>query len=93
MNRAIAVALLVLTVSLHAQTPMPVVVPVAPAAAQQPVRVATAVDPSGSASLLNQLQQMKAANEETIRKQTALLQQLDQLQQAADQLRILAKRS
>jgi hypothetical protein len=36
---------------------------------------------------------MKAANEETIRKQAATLEQLDELAKAADQLRIYAKRS
>ena len=51
-----------------------------------------AVDPNDPAKVLQQLQQMKAANEETIRKQEAMLQQLDELQKAAEQLKIFAKR-
>jgi hypothetical protein len=36
---------------------------------------------------------MKAANDETLRKQQAALQQLDEIQKAADQIRIYTKRS
>ena len=39
------------------------------------------------------LQEMKAANEETLRKQAATLEELDELAKAADQIRIFSKRS
>lgn len=35
---------------------------------------------------------MKAANEEMLRKQEATLQQLDEIQKAAEQLKIFSKR-
>ena len=38
------------------------------------------------------LQQIKAANDEVLAKQKAALERLDELQDAADQLRIFAKR-
>jgi len=41
---------------------------------------------------LKMLQEMKAANDETLRKQEATLEQLDLIQQAADQLKIYSKR-
>jgi hypothetical protein len=39
------------------------------------------------------LQEMKAANQETLRKQRAALEALDELQKAADQIKIYSKRS
>lgn len=38
------------------------------------------------------LEEMKAANEETLRKQAATLEQLDELEKTADQLRVYTKR-
>ena len=76
---------------LQAQNPTPVVVQAAPAAvapAQAPAQ------PGGSSSAaVALLQQMQAANEETLKKQQAALQQLEELQKAADQIRIYSKRS
>ena len=52
-----------------------------------------APDNSGSLqAALKMLQEMKAANEETLRKQAAMLEQLDELEKAADQLRVYSKR-
>ena len=76
-----------------AQSQMTVVVPAAsPVAAtvQQP-----AAAPSNSVNIqgaLRMLQEMKATNEDTLRKQEATLQQLDELEKAADQLKIYTKR-
>ena len=85
--RAITLSILVtfaLAGILPAQSPMPPV-----ASAQAPA----APDDSGSIqAALKMLQEMKAANEETLRKQAATLQQLDELEKAADQLRIFARR-
>ena len=93
---AALISLTALIAPLQAQTQVPVVVPAATTAgvaSQQQVRPAAAVDPSDPAKVLQLLQQMKAANEETIRKQEAILQHLDELQKAAEALRILTSRS
>ena len=39
------------------------------------------------------LEQMKAANDDLLRKQQATLQQLEELQKSAEQLKIFSKRS
>jgi TolA-binding protein len=48
-------------------------------------------DPS-TAAAVQLLQNVKAGNEETLRKQQATLQQLEELEKSADQLRIFSKR-
>ena len=85
-------AVVILATNLSAQSPVPVVVPA--------VTPATAVKASGPAepdpvlaAALKMLQEMKAANEETLRKQTATLQQLDLIEKDAEQIRIYTKRS
>jgi hypothetical protein len=72
--------------SLFAQSPAPVVVPAAPPAA-------TAKPDPSIAAALKMLQEMKAANEETLRKQAATLQQLDVIEKEANEIRIYTKRS
>ena len=42
--------------------------------------------------MLKALQEMKAANEETLRKQAATLEQLTELEKLADQIRIYTSR-
>lgn len=78
---------------LPAQSPMPVIVPAtAPAVTSSQAPAAT--EKSGSVpAALKMLQEMKAANEETLRKQTATLQQLDELEKAAEQIKVYTKRS
>ncbi len=83
----------------HAQQPTPALMVVqaagagaAPATAA-PVRAVTAEDSSTLQAALKALRQTKAVNEETLKKQEAMLQQLDELQKAAEQLRIFSKRS
>ncbi|MFL6528341.1 MAG: hypothetical protein ACJ8IQ_09600 [Chthoniobacterales bacterium] len=92
-----SIALAAVIAPVHAQTPVPIVVPAASGAtvssSQPQVRSAVVVDPNDPAKVLQQLQQMKAANEETIRKQEAMLQHLDELQKTTEQLRILISRS
>jgi hypothetical protein len=77
---------------LPAQAPKPVIV----SAATPPVTSApapAAAEKSGSIqAALKMLQEMKAANEETLRKQAATLEQLDELEKAADQIRVFSKR-
>jgi hypothetical protein len=93
--RAISLSVLAtfaLSGMLPAQSPMPVIVPAATPAvtlAQAPAA------PENSVSLqaaLKLLQEMKAANEETLRKQAATLEQLDELEKAADQIKVFTKR-
>ena len=82
--------------AVQAQTSTPVVVQaVGPAAAAQaqPAAQAAPANAAAAQSTLKLLQDMKAANDETLKKQQAALQQLDEIQKAADQIRIYTKRS
>jgi uncharacterized membrane protein len=77
--------------ALDAQTPMVVV----PAATPAPATHVAAPPPPPSNSnttLLQLLQQMKSTNEETLKKQRAVLEQLDELQKAAEQMKAFSKR-
>ena len=78
--------------TLPAQSPVPVIVQAAtPAVA--PARAPSAPDNAASVQgALKMLQEMKAANEETLRKQAAILQQLDELEKTAEQIKIYTKR-
>jgi hypothetical protein len=83
-----AVALLSIA---HAQSPMPVVVPaITPATAQTSATPAVAT-PS-SQTTLKALQEMKAANNEILKQQEATLQKLDEIEKAANEIRIYTKR-
>jgi len=75
-----------------AQTPMPVVVPaMTPAtAAQNPVTAA--VTTASTQTTLKVLQAMKAANDEILKQQAATLQKLDEMEKAAQEIRIYSKR-
>jgi hypothetical protein len=92
--RAAALSVLIafaLACWLPAQSPIPVIVPaatpaVAPKAPPAPASTGSA------APVLKMLQEMKAANEETLRKQAATLEQLAELEKLADQIKILTKR-
>lgn len=83
-------ALALSVTSVVAQTPV-----VVPAAAPAPAPAVQAAPPAAGASAqaaLQLLQSMKAANEETLKKQAQTLLQLDELQKAADQIKIFGKR-
>lgn len=78
--------------AIHAQSPAPIIVQAAsgaPAAPKTAVPVATV---TSVPEAIKMLEQVKAANEEVLAKQKAALERLDELQEAADQLRIFAKR-
>ena len=80
-----------------AQSPAPVIVPAsAPAAATTPGATANRVPPPQNSeavqSVIKMLEQIKAANEDVLRKQEATLQQLEDIQKAAEQLKIFSKR-
>jgi hypothetical protein len=74
-----------------AQTPMPVVVPaMTPATSQSPA--AAAVSTAATETSMKALQGIKAANDEILKQQTATLEKLDELEKAANELRIYSKR-
>jgi ribulose 1,5-bisphosphate carboxylase large subunit-like protein len=73
------------------QTPMPVVVPaMTPPTAQSPA--AAAVTMASTQTTLKALQAMKAANDEILKQQEATLQKLDEIEKAANEIRIYTKR-
>ena len=77
---------------LFAQSPMPVIVQAATPVATSSRAPVTSENSGSIQAALKMLQEMKAANEETLRKQAATLQQLDELEKAADQIRVFSKR-
>ena len=96
MNRKLTLLCLIVPLAfgiLRAQSPTVVV----QAASPVPAVSTTAVSPLTSDSkslpmLIKLLQEMKATNEETLKKQEATLQQLDDLQKAAEQIKAFSKR-
>jgi hypothetical protein len=85
----IAAALVVSTS--HAQTPMPIVVPaMTPTMAKSPA--AAAVTTAATQTTLKALQAIKAANDEIVKQQAATLEKLDELEKAANEIRIYSKR-
>jgi len=79
-------------VTVNGQSPIPVIVPGASGAAATPVSPPAMQDSGALKAALKTLQEMKAANEEMLKKQEATLQQLDEIQKAAEQLKIFSKR-
>ena len=79
-----------------AQSPTPIVVQAATSntatASAATKAAAAAPDVQSLPDAIKLLEQIKAANDEVLAKQKAALQRLDELQDAADQLRIFAKR-
>jgi hypothetical protein len=88
-----SLAMVCLTIGwVRAQNPAPVVVQAAsPAAAAGPV-APSAQAATDSKTILQLLQQMQATNAATIKKQEATLAALDELQKAANDLKIFSKR-
>ena len=81
----------VIAVATNAQSPAPVVVRAATEMTPAPKTAVASTDDSTGAAI-KALEELKAANAETLKKQEATLSQLDELQKAADQLKIFAKR-
>ena len=74
-----------------AQSPIPVVVPaMTPATASSPV--AAAVTTASTQTTLKALQAIKAANDEILKQQAATLLKLDEMEKAAQEIRIYSKR-
>jgi chorismate synthase len=74
-----------------AQLPTPIIVQAATTNAAPVTKPVTETSDSIIAAIKT-LQELKAANEETLKKQQATLERLDELQQAAQQLKIFANR-
>jgi hypothetical protein len=75
-----------------AQTPMPVVVPAMTPAKTAQSPVTAAVTTTATQTLLKALQAMKAANDEILKQQAATLEKLDEMEKAAQEIRIYSKR-
>lgn len=75
-----------------AQSPAPIVVQAASTMPAKPAANAPVAMVSSVPDAIKALEQVKAANDEVLAKQKAALEKLDELQEAADQLRIFAKR-
>jgi hypothetical protein len=95
MKTQFTAALAILTLAgsaLHAQSPTPIVVQaMTPESANKP-RVAPAPPVATSDSTLKLLEEIKAANAAILNKQAETLQQLDDLEKAAAQIKIFSKR-
>ena len=87
-------SLFVFACAVSAQSPVPIVVQAAnPAATSTSSKsAAAAADVHSIPDAIKLLEQIKAANDEVLAKQKAALERLNELQDAADQLRIFAKR-
>lgn len=88
-------AIFLAVVSVSAQSPTPIVVQAASAMAATSTSskpAPTATDTQSIPNAIKSLEQIKAANDEVLAKQKAALGRLAELQDAADQLRIFAKR-
>jgi hypothetical protein len=86
---------LLITGGVKAQSPTPIVVQAASGTtvtSTSPKAVTTASDAHSIPDAIKLLEQVKAANDEVLAKQKAALERLNELQDAADQLRIFAKR-
>jgi hypothetical protein len=94
--RAVLLITLLFVAVASAQSPTPIVVQAAnstAAATSTSSKVAASTtDVHSIPDAIKLLEQIKAANDEVLAKQKAALQRLDELQDAADQLRIFAKR-
>ncbi len=78
--------------SSDAQSPMPVVVPAMTPATTAQSPVTAAVTTTSMQATLKALQAMKAANEEILKQQAATLEKLDEIEKAAQEIRIYSKR-
>ena len=78
--------------AVDAQSPLPVIVPAATPVGNAPAAAPDAQESETLQGTIKILQEMKAANEEMLKKQEATLLQLDELEKAAEQLKIFSKR-
>jgi hypothetical protein len=76
-----------------AQSPMPVVVPAMTPATTAKGPAAPSNVAGSTQAALNAFQAMKAANDEILKQQAATLVKLDEMEKAANEIRIHTKRS
>ena len=88
----LSAASLLSALSATAQSPAPIVVPAAIDSTPAPENAQKDADDAVITAAIALLQELKAQNEQTIKKQQATLEALDQLQKDADQIRIFSKR-
>ena len=88
----LATAGCIATLTAQQPSPMIVVQPANTAPAAAPAAAAPSSGESAVAAAIKTLEQVKAANDATLKKQEAMLQQLDELQKAAEQLKVFSKR-
>lgn len=89
-----ALSLIVCLASAPAQTPAFTIVQVAPTIGQPATSAPSAPAPPANAeSALKLLQEMKAANEAILAKQTETLLRLEEIEKAAEQIKIYSKRT
>ena len=94
--RALILSLLAavsLTAISNAQSPQPVVVPAMTPATSVKAPAAPDNAAGSTQEALKALQAMKAANEEILKQQAATLVKLDEIEKAANEIRIYTKRS
>ncbi len=92
---ALATPFLINGAAAQQPTPAQIVIQAATTASTPVASAKTMAQDSNASSVqaaLKALQQIKSANEETLKRQEATLQQLDDLQKAAEQLKVFAKR-
>jgi hypothetical protein len=90
---ALAAAAVLLPLGLRSQTPVPVIVPAEVAAPSAAVALPARDNPVSSESLLKFLREMKAANDATLKTQAVQMATLDDLQKAAEEIKIYSKRT
>ena len=94
MRFTISISFLMLGIA-SAQSPAPIIVQAAnstAAATSTSSKAAANADAHSTADAIKALEKIKAQNDEVLAKQKAALEKLEELQDAADQLRIFAKR-
>jgi hypothetical protein len=74
------------------QSPTPIIVQAMPVSTPPVRAVAVAVTVQSEQTALKVLQEIKGANQEILAKQAATLQQLDEMEKAAEQIKIYSKR-
>jgi hypothetical protein len=81
-----------LVLSSRGQTPAPVIIQAATPLPAVVAKSATAAPATNTKTILQLLQEMQATNAATIKKQEAALATLDELQKAAEEIKIFSKR-
>lgn len=96
MNRKLSIFLFVFVAlpcaAIGAENSMVVVQAASPAPAVTTSTAPTPAPSDSNVALIKLLQEMRATNDQTLKKQQAVLQQLDQLAEAAEQMKAFSSR-